>query len=402
MASFECKLDRGGFAACTSPKSYSGLLDGSHTFEVRAVGGEANPDPTPASFTWTIDTLRPAVTINQASGQADPSSGSPIRFRVVFSEPVTGFANGDVTLSGTAGATATQVTGSGRTYDVAVSGMTGAGTVIASIPAGAAVDGVGNANTASTSTDNTVTRTVGSTQNSAPTATVTGGTCSAANKARGALDLTLSDADGDTLSLSLASSSNTALLPNGNVALGGSGNDRTVSVTGAAGKRGTAILTLDVSDGTITVPVTITVTVGGRNADVLNGNSGSDMIFGRARGDRLRGRGGDDLLCGGMGGDRLSGGDGRDVLGGNRGRDTLRGGNGDDGLRGSRGYDRLRGGAGDDSLSGGKGTDVLRGSGGNDQLTGGAGGDRFRGGSGTDVATDFNAAAGDTKDGTIP
>ena len=48
------------------------------------------------------------------------------------------------------------VTGSGTTYNVAVSGMTGDGTVIVSIPAGVALDAGGNLNTASTSTDNMV------------------------------------------------------------------------------------------------------------------------------------------------------------------------------------------------------------------------------------------------------
>ena len=66
VASFECRLDAGGFSACTSPKSCSGLSDGSHTFQVRALDGDANADPTPASLTWTIDTLRPAVTIGPA------------------------------------------------------------------------------------------------------------------------------------------------------------------------------------------------------------------------------------------------------------------------------------------------------------------------------------------------
>ena len=49
------------------------------------------------------------------------------------------------------------VSGSGTTYNVAVSGMTGNGTVIASLAAGVAQTGTGNLNTASTSTDNTVT-----------------------------------------------------------------------------------------------------------------------------------------------------------------------------------------------------------------------------------------------------
>ena len=99
----------------------------------------------------------PTVTINQGSTQVDPTSTSPIIFDVVFSEPVTGFANGDVTLSGTAGATTAIVSGSGVTYTVTVSGMTTSGTVIASINAGVAVDAGTNPNLASTSTDNTVT-----------------------------------------------------------------------------------------------------------------------------------------------------------------------------------------------------------------------------------------------------
>ena len=109
------------------------------------------------------DTTAPTVTINQASGQADSTSTSPILFTVVFSEPVTGFGDSaaDVTLSGTAGATTAVVTEvgpmDGTTYNVAVSGMTGDGTVIASLAADVAEDGAGNGNTASTSTDNTVT-----------------------------------------------------------------------------------------------------------------------------------------------------------------------------------------------------------------------------------------------------
>jgi hypothetical protein len=106
----------------------------------------------------SADTTPPSVTINQATGQNDPTNVSPINFTVVFNEPVTGFSTGDVTLTGTAGATTATVTGSGTTYNVAVSGMTGQGTVIATIAAGVATDVAGNSNTASTSTDNTVTR----------------------------------------------------------------------------------------------------------------------------------------------------------------------------------------------------------------------------------------------------
>ena len=157
VASFQCQLDTGGFSACTSPQSYSSLGDGEHTFQVRAIDASGNVDATPASFTWTIDATRPSVTIEQPSGQPDPTSASPINFSVEFSEPVTGFSGGDITLGGTAGAATAVVAGGGTTYNVTVSGMTAAGTVTASIPANAATDVAGNGNTASTSSDNTVT-----------------------------------------------------------------------------------------------------------------------------------------------------------------------------------------------------------------------------------------------------
>src|SRR5688572_25060208 len=123
-----------------------------------AIDAGSNPNlaSTSTDNTVTYDTP-PTVTINQAAGQADPTSASPILFTVTFSEAVTGFATGDVTLSGTAGATTAIVSGSGATYTVTVSGMTNSGTVIASINAGVAIDAGSNPNLASTSTDNTVT-----------------------------------------------------------------------------------------------------------------------------------------------------------------------------------------------------------------------------------------------------
>lgn len=109
------------------------------------------------TVTYTPVLPNPAVTINQAAAQADPTSSSPINFTVLFDQPVTGFATGDVSLSGTAGATTGIVTGNGTTYNVAVSGMTASGTVIATIAAGVAQNGCSQPNNASTSTDNTVT-----------------------------------------------------------------------------------------------------------------------------------------------------------------------------------------------------------------------------------------------------
>ena len=114
----------------------------------------STPDP-------SCDTTPPTVTINQAAGQGDPTNTSPVNFTAMFSEPVSDFATGDVTLGGSAGATTQVVTeiapNDGTTYNVAVSGMTVDGTVIASIAAGVAHDAANNPNDASTSSDNTVT-----------------------------------------------------------------------------------------------------------------------------------------------------------------------------------------------------------------------------------------------------
>jgi hypothetical protein len=176
---FECQLDGSGFAACASPKAYSSLTVGSHTFQVRAWDQAGNVDQSPASFSWTVDTTAPTVTINQASGQLDPTNASPINFTVIFSESVTGFGSGGVSLSGTASGTKSViVTGSGTTYNVAVSGMTN-GTVIATVSANSAQDTAGNWNTASTSTDNIVTY-----DSAVPT--VTGVTSNTANGTYGA------------------------------------------------------------------------------------------------------------------------------------------------------------------------------------------------------------------------
>ena len=53
---YECKVETGSFANCTSPFTTARLADGVHTFSVRAIDAAGSPDPTPATRTFTVAT----------------------------------------------------------------------------------------------------------------------------------------------------------------------------------------------------------------------------------------------------------------------------------------------------------------------------------------------------------
>jgi hypothetical protein len=66
ISDYQCKIDSGSYASCTSPKGYSSLSEGSHTFSVKAIdvaGNEGNS----THFTWAIDTTAPVVTVTTPS-----------------------------------------------------------------------------------------------------------------------------------------------------------------------------------------------------------------------------------------------------------------------------------------------------------------------------------------------
>jgi Ca2+-binding RTX toxin-like protein len=225
-----------------------------------------------------------------------------------------------------------------------------------------------------TSATETVTITVNAV-NDAPTVTLaSGGSCSTSTTSvSGTMNLSLADVESsvDPLTLS-ATSSNKTLVPVANIKFGGSGANRTVSITPAAKKSGSA--TIEFFDSAAppgTVPLAkIQVIVGTDRKETINDTIGADTIFGQN---------GDDTINAGDGNDLVYGGNAGGVIRGGAGDDTLDGGNGKDVLRGDAGKD------------------IVRGSAGNDTLTGGSEADSFDGGSGTDVATDHNAAEGDTR-----
>ena len=62
-ATFTCSLDGAPAAPCTTPATFPGLADGTHSFTVTA-----SPAATPASASWTIDTIAPTVNATPPSG----------------------------------------------------------------------------------------------------------------------------------------------------------------------------------------------------------------------------------------------------------------------------------------------------------------------------------------------
>jgi hypothetical protein len=77
---YECKLDTGTFAPCTSPKSYANLAHGSRTFQVRAIDLAGRLDPSPATYTWMLDLAPPQTTINTGPSGTTTSTTETVTF----------------------------------------------------------------------------------------------------------------------------------------------------------------------------------------------------------------------------------------------------------------------------------------------------------------------------------
>ena len=418
-----------------------------------------------AGVSHFVDNSAPGVSITKAAGQADPTTAATINFTVTFTEAVSDFDDAsdvDLSASTASGTLSTVISGGPTIYNVAVTGMTGSGDVIASIPASSAVDGVGNFNTLSTSGDNVVAwildvtgpdttidshpsnpsnnpsaffgfsgaddhsapgsltfecqldtggfsactsphnlaglslgvhtfqvRAIDEANNTDPTpasytweviegpvSSLIGAACTDTSlQASGRMRFQFDTPSVSAITISLASNSNTTLVPNRGIRWAISGNRVTLYIQAAYAKTGVAELTLNVSDGLTTSPMVITVHVGGNGDDVMTGTAGYDLMFGMNGNDTLSGGGDADVLCGGLGRDTLNGEAGNDYLDGFYGNDTLNGGDDDDNLHGNAGIDTM---------------------------TGGLGADFFSGGPGIDITTDYNVSEGDTKDITTP
>lgn len=60
-STFKCNIDGKGFSNCTSPKLYTSLSEGSHSFRLKAADARGNAAVSPSARKWTVDTIRPRI-----------------------------------------------------------------------------------------------------------------------------------------------------------------------------------------------------------------------------------------------------------------------------------------------------------------------------------------------------
>jgi|GEM_PF-1512961 len=91
-ATSECRIDSGAWSACNSPVSMSSLAggplsDGPHTFDVRSTDIALNAETTPASSTWSQDTVLPVVEIVGAPAPFVPQGDAEFGWTVKDGTP---------------------------------------------------------------------------------------------------------------------------------------------------------------------------------------------------------------------------------------------------------------------------------------------------------------------------
>ena len=118
-----------------------------------ATDSDGNVNTASNSCTFTIDSIAPTVIITSSTGDSgDTVSDTTLSFTATFSESVSNFVVGDITVTGTANSgspEASNFAGSGTTYTFDVVQGSSDGTVSVSIAAGVATDATGNGNTVS-------------------------------------------------------------------------------------------------------------------------------------------------------------------------------------------------------------------------------------------------------------
>ncbi|MEZ5276882.1 MAG: Ig-like domain-containing protein [Opitutaceae bacterium] len=219
------------------------------------------------SFTLTVTSVNDSPTISNITNKSISEDESTGATAFTISDPET--AAGSLALSSTSSNT-TLVPESGIVF-----GGSGGNRTVTVTPA---ADQFGSTTITVTVSDGNLsasdsfTLTVNAV-NDAPTVTDISNRTIAENGNTGAIAFTVSDPETAAADLSVTGgSSNTTLVPNGNIVFGGSGANRSVTVTPVAGQSGTATITVAVSDGSLSSSDAFTLTVSGVNDGPLVSN----------------------------------------------------------------------------------------------------------------------------------
>jgi Ca2+-binding RTX toxin-like protein len=354
-ASFECSLDGAAFAACGSSKELTGLSEGEHTFEVRAVASGVT-DPTPAKRSFIVDTSspgtpvvggplaepgQPGMTLHVEDKDGDPSSPATVR---------SGVGSIRVRIDGKVVATTSVPCKdhvcpaiASRTIQVAHQDAVGAHHFAVE-----GEDGVGHFSALREWDEN----------------------------APEAQELISRRANNPAPPNCPATRNR---IESRKKKIRGSDCADLIIVIGA-GKH-----TIEANGGD-------DIVLAGPATDIIHGGEGDDLIRARRSNDEVFGEGGNDTIYGGIGDDALFGGPGNDIVDG---------GPGGDGMVGEAGNDTIRGGQGENFYTGGDDEDTFSFA---DAVTPGFGGNNtsnFAGFPGSEPGIKINMPAGIADDGPI-
>lgn len=254
-STFQCSIDNGSFSSCNSPKSYSSLTNGPHTFQVRATDAAGNVEATPASYTWTIDRTAPLAPVISS-----PANNSSVGASFTLSG--TAEANSTVELfEGTTSKGTTQADPNGN-WSKALSGVSeGSHTYTAK-----ATDAAGNTSAASSS------RTV-IVDTTAPTTTITSGPASGSTVNSSSASFSFSSNEtGSSFQCSVDGGAyTTCSSPQNYTNLSDGSHTFSVKATDAAGNTGSPVSRTWTVSTDSTAP---TSTASAKNADNSTYNSG--------------------------------------------------------------------------------------------------------------------------------
>ena len=100
-STFKCGLGSGAVQACSTGKTYTGLLQGRHTFTVWAIGSagaDGDTEQQPSTRSWFVDTARPSGTV-LINGGAGVTKSPTVTLRLSATDPAPASGTGKMRFS---------------------------------------------------------------------------------------------------------------------------------------------------------------------------------------------------------------------------------------------------------------------------------------------------------------